>query len=240
MSPNLSWLWQAPMWGSVGIDRELIGRLIGPKGSSIQALEATTGARLAVFDDAGSVQVRLRTLRHRCCRGLGGHHDIRQLTCQSPAVEVFGSCHTCMKRVNLLADLRAHCGTVPGGRAGGVGGERRQPCGACPSYLLLRSCPLFCRLQLGCSQSDPFCLLRTGAVAAAPFTSLTDAVVRHMQPGTRYAAKVVKMMDYGAFVELTGGTQGLLHISEIAVEKVGCPPNRCRCPLQIRLRMKSV
>jgi polyribonucleotide nucleotidyltransferase len=43
-----------------------------------------------------------------------------------------------------------------------------------------------------------------------------------VQPGTRYAAKVVKMMDYGAFVELTGGTQGLLHISEIAVEKVRC------------------
>ena len=49
---------QAPMWGSVSIDRELIGRLIGPKGSSIQALEASTGARLAIFDDAGSVQAR--------------------------------------------------------------------------------------------------------------------------------------------------------------------------------------
>ncbi len=50
---------------------------------------------------------------------------------------------------------------------------------------------------------------------------LSTSVLR-VQPGTRYAAKVVKMMDYGAFVELTGGTQGLLHISEIAVEKVRC------------------
>ena len=57
---------QAPTWGTVGIDRELIGRLIGPKGSSIQALEASTGARLAIFDDAGSVQVRSRTLHDRC------------------------------------------------------------------------------------------------------------------------------------------------------------------------------
>ncbi len=45
------------MWGSVSIDRELIGRLIGPKGASIQALEASTGARLAIFDEAGIVQV---------------------------------------------------------------------------------------------------------------------------------------------------------------------------------------
>ncbi len=51
-----------------------------------------------------------------------------------------------------------------------------------------------------------------------------------MQPGTRYAAKVVKIMDYGAFVELTGGTQGLLHISEIATEKVRMLPLRPALP----------
>ena len=69
----LRWgLLQAPMWGSVSIDRELIGRLIGPKGSSIQALEASTGARLAIFDDAGSVQARKHStpnnLAMHCCR----------------------------------------------------------------------------------------------------------------------------------------------------------------------------
>ena len=38
-------------------------------------------------------------------------------------------------------------------------------------------------------------------------------------------------MDYGAFVELTGGTQGLLHISEIAAEKVqlSCMNVRAAC-----------
>lgn len=41
--------------------------------------------------------------------------------------------------------------------------------------------------------------------------------------GKRYSAKVVKMMDYGVFVELSSGSQGLLHISEIALEKVPAP-----------------
>lgn len=41
--------------------------------------------------------------------------------------------------------------------------------------------------------------------------------------GKRYAATVVKMMDYGVFVELSTGSQGLLHISEIALEKVPRP-----------------
>ena len=54
------------MWGSVSIDRELIGRLIGPKGASIQALEASTGARLAIFDDAGIVQVHTSCVSLLC------------------------------------------------------------------------------------------------------------------------------------------------------------------------------
>ena len=48
---------QAPMLGSVPFDRELIGRLIGTKGASIQALEASTGARLAINEEAGTVQI---------------------------------------------------------------------------------------------------------------------------------------------------------------------------------------
>ena len=49
-----------------------------------------------------------------------------------------------------------------------------------------------------------------------------------LQVGKRYAAKVVKMMDYGVFVELSSGSQGLLHISEIALEKVlPLPPPCC-------------
>ena len=55
-----------------------------------------------------------------------------------------------------------------------------------------------------------------------------------LQPGKRYAARVVKMMDYGAFVELSGGSQGLLHISEIAAEKVPPPsPPACICPSSV-------
>ncbi len=33
--------------------------------------------------------------------------------------------------------------------------------------------------------------------------------------GTVYKGKVVKVMDFGAFVAIAKGTEGLLHISEI-------------------------
>ena len=35
-----------------------------------------------------------------------------------------------------------------------------------------------------------------------------------------YKGKVIKITDFGAFVEFVPGTQGLLHISQIALERV--------------------
>ena len=41
------------------------------------------------------------------------------------------------------------------------------------------------------------------------------------QEGEVYSVKVVKLLDYGAFVELPNGYQTLLHISEISQSRVG-------------------
>lgn len=47
--------------------------------------------------------------------------------------------------------------------------------------------------------------------------------VRLLQEGSVYKVRVVKLMDYGAFVELPNGFQALLHISELAHERVSFP-----------------
>ncbi len=38
--------------------------------------------------------------------------------------------------------------------------------------------------------------------------------------GKTYLGKVVRMVDFGAFVEIFPGTDGLLHISEIAETRI--------------------
>ena len=53
----------APQLGSVPIERELIGRLIGPKGAAIQALQGSTGATLAIIDESGTVQIYAPTAK---------------------------------------------------------------------------------------------------------------------------------------------------------------------------------
>ena len=43
-----------------------------------------------------------------------------------------------------------------------------------------------------------------------------------VQEGSVHKVRVVKLMDYGAFVELPNGFQALLHISELEHERVRC------------------
>lgn len=61
------------------------------------------------------------------------------------------------------------------------------------------------------------------ADAAAKATAWIKNIVREVLPGEIYQGKVVKIMNFGAFVEILPGQEGLVHISEIAptrVEKV--------------------
>ena len=45
-------------------------------------------------------------------------------------------------------------------------------------------------------------------------------IVREVETGKQYIGKVVKVEDYGAYVELWSGCQGLVHVSQIAYEHV--------------------
>ena len=47
------------------------------------------------------------------------------------------------------------------------------------------------------------------------------------QEGDVYAAKVVSIVDYGAYVALPSGMQALLHISELSHSKVLKNPSHC-------------
>lgn len=45
-------------------------------------------------------------------------------------------------------------------------------------------------------------------------------MTREIQPGERFEGKVVKIMDFGAFVELVPGVEGMVHISKFRDERV--------------------
>ncbi len=51
-------------------------------------------------------------------------------------------------------------------------------------------------------------------------------VANRFQPGTRYTGKVTNITDYGAFVELETGIEGLVHVSEMSWTKKNVHPNK--------------
>ena len=49
---------------------------------------------------------------------------------------------------------------------------------------------------------------------------MIEEVVREVEVGKIYEAKVVKVEDFGCFVELWPGCEGMVHVSQLAHERV--------------------
>ncbi|HKJ88783.1 MAG TPA: S1 RNA-binding domain-containing protein, partial [Gammaproteobacteria bacterium] len=60
----------------------------------------------------------------------------------------------------------------------------------------------------------------TDAAGAEEAKRRIEKIVEEVEEGKIYEGKVVRITDFGAFVNLLPGTDGLLHISEIAPERV--------------------
>ena len=45
-------------------------------------------------------------------------------------------------------------------------------------------------------------------------------LTREFKPGEKFTGKVTRLMDFGAFVEFAPGSEGMVHISEIALFRV--------------------
>ena len=50
--------------------------------------------------------------------------------------------------------------------------------------------------------------------------SAINSIIKDVETGDVYNAKVVKLMNFGAFAEILPGKQGLIHISEISTERI--------------------
>jgi len=65
---------------------------------------------------------------------------------------------------------------------------------------------------------------------------MIENVVREVEDGQIYPAKVVKVEDFGAFVELWAGCEGLVHVSHIAHERINKPSDVLKVGDQITVK----
>lgn len=63
----------------------------------------------------------------------------------------------------------------------------------------------------------------TDAAASEKAVQMIKDIVREVEPGEIFEGKVVRLMDFGAFVEILPGKDGMVHVSQLANYRVGAP-----------------
>jgi polyribonucleotide nucleotidyltransferase len=65
-------------------------------------------------------------------------------------------------------------------------------------------------------------------------------IVREFEVGEVFAGKVVRMMDFGAFVQLVGNQDGMVHVSELAPYRVEKPTDLINVGDIVQVKIKEI
>lgn len=65
-------------------------------------------------------------------------------------------------------------------------------------------------------------------------------IVRKFEVGEVFTGKVVRLMDFGAFVELVAGRDGMVHVSELAPYRIGRPSDFVQIGDIVTVRVKEI
>jgi polyribonucleotide nucleotidyltransferase len=76
-------------------------------------------------------------------------------------------------------------------------------------------------VQIDIEEDGTILIYATDGDKAAAATSAIQALTKEPEVGDTYTGRVVKTTQFGAFVELKKGTDGLLHVSNVGPGRVG-------------------
>ncbi len=83
---------------------------------------------------------------------------------------------------------------------------------------IIANCP---GVKIDIEDSGLVMVTSTDAESAKKAVEWIQNIVKEVEPGEIYEGKVTRIMDFGAFVEVLPGKEGLVHISQLANYRVG-------------------
>jgi polyribonucleotide nucleotidyltransferase len=67
-----------------------------------------------------------------------------------------------------------------------------------------------------------------------------EGLTHEVKPGEEYEGTVKRMMNFGAFVEILPGKEGLVHVSEMSTEYVKAPEDVVEIGQKVKVRVKEI
>ncbi|MFI7983808.1 S1 RNA-binding domain-containing protein, partial [Acinetobacter baumannii] len=79
----------------------------------------------------------------------------------------------------------------------------------------------------------------TKAAAKAAIAKI-QAITAEVEPGKIYDGKVIRIVEFGAFVNIMPGTDGLLHISQISNERIANVTDVLKEGQEVKVQVQDV
>lgn len=94
--------------------------------------------------------------------------------------------------------------------------------------------------KMDIQQDGKVYITATDAAGGERAKKIVEDITREVTPGEVYTGKVTRVEDYGAFVEILPGRDGLLHISQFSKERVARTQDVCNLGDELIVRVLEV
>ncbi len=95
-------------------------------------------------------------------------------------------------------------------------------------------------VEIDIEQDGTVFITSTSAESMKEATKWIESLTREARIGDEFEGKVVKLMDFGAFVEILPGQDGMVHVSEISNERVNRPGDVLKLGQTVKVKVKNV
>src|SRR2546430_13241004 len=95
-------------------------------------------------------------------------------------------------------------------------------------------------VKIDIEQDGRVLIASTDEEAAKKATAMIEAIVREVKVGEIYLGRVTRLMNFGAFVEVLPGKEGLVHISELSDNRVNRVEDVVKIGDELLVRVKEI